>query len=116
MIEKPVSPPTPASKILARLPDLSQLLRGSLFERTVRHTSGCPRCERGEGHPLWVLNVVYPGGRTRQLSLRREQVARVRQWIDNYHRVKQSLEMISEINQAALRDERESLKDQEHQR
>ena len=105
-----------SSRLLARLPDLSRILRGSLFERTVRHTSGCPKCDRGEGHPLWVLNVVYPGGRTRQVSLRPEQVPQVRQWIDNYHRVKQTLEQISELNQAALRDWRETLKDQERQR
>jgi hypothetical protein len=104
------------NKLLARLPDLSQLLRGSLFERTIRHSSGCSKCDRGEGHPLWVLNVVYPGGRTRQVSLRPEQVPQARRWIDNYHRVKQTLEQISELNQAALRNQRESLKDQERQR
>lgn len=105
-----------ASRLLAGLPDLSQILRGSLFERSLRHTSGRPKCDRGEGHPLWVLNVVYPGGRTRQVSLRLEQVPQVRQWIDNYHQVKQTLEQISELNQAALRNQREMLKDQERQR
>lgn len=116
MTKKAARRSNPASDLLASLPNPSQVLRGSLFERTVRHSSGCPKCERGEGHPLWVLNVVYPGGRTRQLSLRPEQVPQVRQWIDNYHRVKQALEQISELNQAALRDQREELKDQERQR
>jgi hypothetical protein len=31
------------------------MLRGSLLERTVRHTSGCTICAGGGGHPLWVL-------------------------------------------------------------
>lgn len=101
------------NKILRQLPDLSLVLRGSLFERTIRHNSGCPKCERGEGHPLWVLNVVYPGGRTRQVSLRPEQAQQAREWIDNYHRLKEALEQISELNQALLRDQRDSLKRRE---
>jgi hypothetical protein len=115
MKNRNASAATPARRLLTHLPDLSQILRGSLFKRTVRHTSGCSRCDRGEGHSLWVINVVYPGGRTSQVSLRPEQVPQVRQWIDNYHRVKQTLEQISEFNQAALREQRESLKDQERQ-
>jgi uncharacterized protein DUF6788 len=101
------------NKILRGLPDLSRILRGSLFERTIRHNSGCPKCERGEGHPLWVLNIVYPGGRTRQLSLRPEQAAQAREWINNYHRLREALEQISECNQALLRNQRESLKSRE---
>lgn len=100
-------------QLLSAFPDLSQVLRGSLFERTVRHSSGCPKCERGEGHPLWVLNVIYPGGRTRQVSLRPEQARQAREWIDNYHRVRELLEQISELNQALLRDQRQRLKSQE---
>jgi hypothetical protein len=101
------------NKLLKRLPDLALVLRGSLFERTVRHNSGCPKCERGEGHPLWVLNVVYPGGRTRQVSLRPEQVQEAREWNDNYLRLKEAVEQISEFNQALLRGQRESLKRRE---
>jgi uncharacterized protein DUF6788 len=100
-------------KVLSQLPDLSLVLRGSLFERTVRHTSGCRTCKRGEGHPLWVLNVIYPGGGTRQVSLRPEQAQQAREWIANYHRAKQLLEQISELNQALLRDQRQALKRQE---
>ena len=90
--------------LLAReLPDLSDILRGSLLERTIRHRQGCPKCERGEGHPVSVLAVTYPGGGTRQISLRSEQVAQVRRQLDNYHRLKDTLERICELNQEALR-------------
>jgi hypothetical protein len=52
-----------------------EILRGSLLKRTIRnHATGCTRCASGEGHPLSVLTVSYPGGRTRQFSLRRERV------------------------------------------
>jgi hypothetical protein len=41
-----------------------------------------------------VLNVVYPGGRTRQLNLRPERVPQAQEWIDNYRRFKATLEQI----------------------
>lgn len=91
--------------LLRGLPDLSDILRGSLLERTIRHRQGCSKCERGEGHPMSVLAVTYPGGRTRQISLRPEQVADVRRQLDNYQRLKQTVEQISEFNQQALRAE-----------
>src|ERR1043166_4807688 len=65
-------------KLLSKLPISGELLRGTLLERTVRHTKGCPKCARGEGHQVFVLTVTYPGGRTRQISVRRERVAEVR--------------------------------------
>ena len=100
-------------KLARQAPALTGVLRGSLFERTIGHSSGCAECDRGQGHPLWVLNVVYPGGKTRQLSLRPAQVPQVRRWLDNYRRLKQTLEQIFELNQQLLRRERESLKQKE---
>jgi hypothetical protein len=61
-------------KLVDRLPVTGDLLRGTLLERVVRHKSGCPKCARGEGHEVFVLTVSYPGGRTRQFSVRRERV------------------------------------------
>jgi hypothetical protein len=89
-------------KLALQFADLSSVLRGSLIQRTVHHSSGCSRCARGEGHPLWVLNVNYPGAKTRQLSLHPSQVPLVRQWLENYRRVKQTLEAISELNRSLL--------------
>jgi hypothetical protein len=103
-------------KLLARLTDLGSVLRGSLLERTIHHSSGCLKCARGEGHPLWVLNVGYPGGKTRQLSLRPEQVSQVRQALDHYREVKETLEAISELNQRLLRLDRDEARNQECER
>ena len=69
-------------KLSSKLPVTGELLRGSLLERTIRHTKDCPKCARGEGHQVFVLTVSYPGGRTRQFSVRRERVAEVRRWLD----------------------------------
>ncbi len=92
-------------RVLQRLPDLRHIVRGSLFQRTIRHRQGCPKCEGGDGHPMWILTVGYPGGRTRQLSLRAEQVPQVRAWLANYRRSKAALEKLCELNQRLLRPE-----------
>ena len=89
-------------RLAASVSHLSDILRGSLFQRSVRHSGGCPKCARGEGHPLWVLNVGYPGGKTRQISLRPQQVAHVREALDRYRQLKETLEAISELNQQLL--------------
>jgi hypothetical protein len=91
--------------MVARLPVTGELLRGSLFERIIRHRRGCTICAGGGGHPLWVLTVGYPGGRTRQFSLRREQIEEVRRWLGNYHKLREALEEICEINHGLLRPE-----------
>jgi hypothetical protein len=100
-------------KLAAQLSPVTGILRGSLLQRTVHHSSGCQKCARGEGHPLWVLTVGYPGGKTRQLSLRPEQVPQVREALERYHVCKETLEAISELNQFLLRLDREASKDQE---
>ena len=93
-------------KLVAKLPVSGELLRGSLLERTVRHKSGCPKCARGEGHQVHVLTVSYGGGRVRQFSVRRERVAEVRRWLDNYQKLKEAIEAICELNHDLLRPER----------
>ena len=69
----------------------------------MRHTRGCTICAGGGGHPLWVLTISYACGRTRQFSLRREQVDHVRRWLGNYHKLREALEDICELNRALLR-------------
>jgi hypothetical protein len=92
-------------KLVGKLPVTGELLRGSLLERTVRHTKDCPKCARGEGHRVFVLTVTYAGGRTRQFSVRRERVAEIRRWLDNYQKLKGAIEAICELNHELLRPE-----------
>jgi len=91
--------------LVGELPVTGEILRGSLIERMVRHSSGCTICAGGGGHPLWVLTVGYAGGRTRQFSLRGEQVDAVRRWLGNYYKLKEAIEAICELNHALLRPE-----------
>ena len=98
-------------KLAAKLVHCGDVLRGSILQRTTFHSSGCPKCVRGEGHPQWVLNVNYPGAKTRQLSLRPEQVPPVRKALQRYRQAKETLEAISELNQYLLRLDRDESKE-----
>src|SRR5258708_37804136 len=92
-------------KLVGKLAVTGELLRGSLLERTVRHTKDGPKCARGEGHRGFVLTVTYDGGRTRQLSVSRERVCEVRRWLANYQELNQSSENNSELTHALLHTE-----------
>ena len=93
------------SKLATALPSTTEILRGSLLYRRIRHRSGCAVCARGKGHLVWVLTVSYPGGRTRQISLSAEQKPLVQQWLRNYQKLKATLERICELNHKLLRPE-----------
>jgi len=90
-------------RLASRLPDATLVLRGSLLQRVIRHRSGCPKCDRGEGHPVAVLAVGYPGKRIRQISLRKEQVPQVKRALANYQKLKAAIEELCELNQQLLR-------------
>jgi len=93
------------AKFAAALPSTTEILRGSLLHRRIRHRSGCAVCARGKGHLVWVLTVSYPGGRTKQISLSAEQKSLVQQWLRNYRKLKATLERICELNHKLLRPE-----------
>src|ERR1700752_400575 len=97
-------------KLVGKLPITGEMLRGSLLKPPIRHTKGCPKGARGEGHHVFVLTVTYPGGRTRQFSVRRERVAEVRCWLSNYQELKEAIEAVCELNHDLLRPERATSK------
>ena len=93
------------------LPPLGEVLRGSLMERYL--TCGNPdcKCARGERHgPVWYLSVTLDQSRRLGSTVHVDQVERVRQWIENYHQVKDHLEKISDINRELLRREKKQTK------
>jgi hypothetical protein len=98
--------PEARAKLAAALPSTTEILRGSLLHRRIRHRSGCAVCADGGGHPVWVLTVSYPGGRTKQISLSAEQKTQVQQWLRNYRNLKDTLERICELNLQLLRPEK----------
>src|ERR1700674_1028249 len=93
------------AKLAAALPSTTEILRGSLLHRRIRHRSGCAVCARGKGHLVWVLTVSYPGGRNKQISLSAEQKPLVQQWLRNSQKLKATLERICEFNHKIRRPE-----------
>jgi len=96
------------TRLAAALPSHTEILRGSLLHRRIRHRSGCAVCAKGLGHPVWVLTISYPGGRTKQISLSAEQKVLVQQWLRNYRKLKDTLERICELNLQLLRPEKKA--------
>jgi hypothetical protein len=94
-------------KLAANLPSLTEIVRGSLLQRTIHHKRGCLKCARGEGHPALVLAIGYPGGVTKQYTIRPEKKDQVEQWLRNYQELKSKLEAICELNHVLLRQEEE---------
>jgi hypothetical protein len=86
------------------LPPLGKVLRGSLEERYL--TCGNPdcKCARGQRHgPVWYLSVTLDKTHRAGRTVPDDQVEQVRHWIENYHRVKEHLEKISDINRELMR-------------
>jgi hypothetical protein len=92
---------------LAKLPPVAEILRGSLMERYVTCGNPSCKCARGERHgPSWYLSVTLGPGRTTGSIISDEKVDEVRHWIENYHKLKDQLEKISDINRELLRRHR----------
>jgi hypothetical protein len=105
------SPSDPASRLLRRrdallasLPPLGEVLRGSFFQRTIRCGKPSCRCASGAGHQVAYLGVTLAGGRTQQITVPQPLVPLVRRWVANYQRWWRAVERISEINRQLLRE------------
>lgn len=93
---------------LAKLPPVAGILRGSLMERYVTCGNPSCKCARGERHgPSWYLSVTLGPGRTTGSIVPAEKVDEVRSGIEDYHKLKDQLEKISDINRELLRRERD---------
>jgi hypothetical protein len=93
------------------LPPLAEILRGTLMERFL--TCGNPNCKcaKGERHgPVWYLSVTLDQSHRKGSTVPSGQVEQVRRWIQNYHRVKEHMEKISDINRELLRREKNQRK------
>ena len=77
------------------------------MERYVTCGNPSCKCARGERHgPSWYLSVTLGPGRTTGSIIPDEKVEEVRHWIENYHKLKDQLEKISDINRELLRRQR----------
>jgi hypothetical protein len=100
-----------------QLPPVTEILRGSLVERYVTCGNASCKCAKGERHgPLWYLTVTLGRGRTTGGIISEEKIDEVRGWIENYHKLKDHLEKISEINRELLRRQREQQRRRKRER
>ena len=90
--------------LLRQLPPLQAILRGSLIERYKRcGKPGC-KCADGPGHgPKYYLSVSYPGLRPQMDYVPQESYAQTAELLANFHRVREILEAICEINRELMR-------------
>lgn len=91
-------------KLTEQIPDLAQVVRGSLFERTRPCGSATCHCATGEGHRTTYLSVSAPGGKSLQITVPAELVPVVRTWTDNYKRLSDLIEEVSAVNRQLLRE------------
>jgi hypothetical protein len=90
-------------RVLSGLPPFEELMRGSVFERSIRCGKPTCRCASGTGHPATYLSATFAGGRTQQITVPRPLVPAVRRWVANYLRWWRAIERVSAINRQLLR-------------
>ena len=91
-------------QLLRQLPALDTLLRGSLIERYKRcGKPGC-KCAKGRGHgPKYYLSVSFSGSRPQMDYVPQADYPEVLERVTRYHRVREILEKICQINRELLR-------------
>jgi len=93
-------------RILAKLPSLEEVLRGSVIVRSLRcGKPGC-HCAEGGGHPATYLSVTLAGGRTEQISLPAELVPVAERGVAAYRAWWAAVEKLSAINRDRIRQQR----------
>jgi len=95
------------AEVVARAPDLTEVLRGTVRQRYVRcGKAGC-HCRDSEGHgPVFYLSVSLGVGRTEQATLTPETYEIARRYAHNYATLREVLEEVSSINREILQEQR----------
>jgi len=103
---RPRRPAAARDRLLAQLPELRQILRGSLVTRYRR--CGRPSChcaapgDPGHG-PAYYLMVTVAPRQTVQIYVPKDQKQAVERWIENFRVARETLEEISTLNRELLK-------------
>lgn len=93
------------------LPDMAEVIRGSLVKRYLYCGKSECRCHQGRGHgPYNYLLTTLAPGKTRSVMISSDQLPIVRLWLKNLKALKKGLEKIVEINTRLLQLERQESK------
>lgn len=90
--------------LLRKLPNLQQILKGSLIERYKPcGKPGC-KCAQGPGHgPKYYLSISRTGQRPQMDYVPQEYRDQVEEYLSNYRLAREIINEISQINQELLR-------------
>lgn len=92
---------------LAQLASGQPFIRGTLLDRHRRcGNPGC-HCANGPGHPGLYLLLSNGAKGKRQLYIPAHLHEQVRQWVANYHKIKDLLEEISQLHWDTIQSRRE---------
>lgn len=90
--------------LVRRLPPLTEILRGSLIERYKRCGNPDCKCATGPGHgPKCYLSISHSKASPTMDYVPQECQEQVAQYLANYHRARELLEEICQINRELLR-------------
>lgn len=90
-------------RVLADLPDLTEILRGSLRRRFVRCGKARCHCQHGRGHgPIVYLSTSQADGQTRQITITADAYELAKQYVENYERVRSVLDQVCSVNRDLL--------------
>jgi hypothetical protein len=98
-------------RVADALPDLAEVMRGSVVKRYLHCGKSECRCHRGRGHgPYNYLLTTLAPGKTRTVLISADQLQMVRRWVKNFRELKKGLEKIVEINTRLLQVDRQQSK------
>ncbi len=102
-IKTPASLKRRRARLASRLPDVEQLLRGSLVERYKKCGKASCHCADDVGHgPAYYLSVTLAPGKTRSYYVPPQLKSRVSQYLRNHHKLRELLKEIIGLNQELL--------------
>jgi len=81
-----------------------KILRGSVIESYKKcGKPGC-KCEHGKGHgPKYSMTINFPKRRPEHDYIRLDQITLVKEYVANYHQLKDLVEQICAINRAIIK-------------
>ena len=89
-----------------RLAEFQEIIRGSvvLLKKPCTYPR-CKKCKSGEKHPATYLSQSKQG-KTQLLYLPQHLRDKARRWVENYRRLEEILERLSEVNLEILKKQR----------
>lgn len=94
-------------RLIKSIPNIEEIIRGTVFERYRKCGKKSCHCIKGKGHPMFCLGVTLSEGKTEQISLPKDLVAEVQRRIENYQQLCNILGEVCAINRQWVRLQRQ---------